>query len=67
MVTEPNTTVGDRIDRPFTVSNDILSDGEALRARVEREGYLFLRGLIDTEAILATRREGRKKKKRRGR
>jgi ectoine hydroxylase-related dioxygenase (phytanoyl-CoA dioxygenase family) len=56
MVTEPTPNVDDRIDRPFTLSNRILTAGEALRTRMEQDGYLFMRGLIDREAILATRR-----------
>ena len=42
--------------RPFTESNDILGDSAALRRRADRDGYLFLRDLVDKEAILATRR-----------
>jgi len=43
--------------QPFTVSNDLLHDGDGLRARMEREGYLFFRGLIPKEEIAAARKE----------
>jgi hypothetical protein len=43
--------------RPFTISNDALSDGNELRTRMRRDGYLFLRGLIAPEATLEVRRE----------
>lgn len=38
-------------------SNDIWHDGEAMRARMADEGYLFFRGLIDREVVLEARRE----------
>lgn len=38
-------------------SNDILDSGEALRQRMKEDGYLFLRGVLDREAVLGTRRE----------
>ena len=38
-------------------SNDILNDAEALRTRMEAEGYLFFRGLIDPDVVLEARRE----------
>jgi len=37
-------------------SNDALSDFDELRSRIAEDGYLFLRGLIDRDAVL----EGRK-------
>jgi ectoine hydroxylase-related dioxygenase (phytanoyl-CoA dioxygenase family) len=42
---------------PFMVSNEIVSDARGLCARVREDGYLFFRGLISKEAILAVRRE----------
>src|SRR5438067_10652352 len=42
---------------PFAVSNDLLHDAAALRARMASEGYLFFRGLGPTEKILAARRD----------
>src|SRR5437016_7306353 len=42
---------------PFSVSNDLLPDAGALRARVASDGYLFFRGLGPTEKILAARRD----------
>lgn len=42
---------------PFRVSNDVLHDPAALRARAEREGYLFLKDLVDHGQILETRRD----------
>jgi hypothetical protein len=42
---------------PFDVSNDLLNNGEALRGRMNAQGYLFFRGLVSLEPILAARRE----------
>ncbi len=42
---------------PFVDSSDIRDDGEVLRQRADRDGYLFLRGLVDKEAILQARRD----------
>jgi ectoine hydroxylase-related dioxygenase (phytanoyl-CoA dioxygenase family) len=39
----------------MTASNDLLSDNDALRARLEDEGYLYFKELIDRERILALR------------
>jgi ectoine hydroxylase-related dioxygenase (phytanoyl-CoA dioxygenase family) len=41
---------------PFLESNDALEDPDELRARMQRDGYLFIRGLIDTAAIREVRR-----------
>ena len=41
----------------MTVSNDLLGDPQALRARLEDEGYLYLRGVIDRDRILGLRGE----------
>jgi len=38
-------------------SNDILADTEALRARLEEDGYLLIRGFHDREQVLQARRE----------
>jgi hypothetical protein len=40
----------------FLDSTDLLEDGPALRDRMARDGYLFLRGLLPAEAVLAVRR-----------
>jgi ectoine hydroxylase-related dioxygenase (phytanoyl-CoA dioxygenase family) len=41
----------------MTVSNDLLGDRGALHARLRDEGYLYLRGLIDRDRVLAVRGE----------
>ncbi|MBI1927782.1 phytanoyl-CoA dioxygenase family protein [Candidatus Poribacteria bacterium] len=38
-------------------SNDIVDDATALRQRIAEDGYLFLRGVLDKEVVLAARRE----------
>jgi ectoine hydroxylase-related dioxygenase (phytanoyl-CoA dioxygenase family) len=38
-------------------SADLARDASALRARMEEEGYLFLRGWLDRDEVLAARRE----------
>lgn len=38
-------------------SNDILTDQEALQARAERDGYIFIRGLIDRSLVMKAREE----------
>lgn len=43
--------------KPFVESSALLGDGEAVRARVRRDGYLFLRGLIPRDDLLALRRD----------
>jgi ectoine hydroxylase-related dioxygenase (phytanoyl-CoA dioxygenase family) len=40
----------------FLVSNDALNSPEELKNRAKRDGYLFFRGLINKDAILAVRR-----------
>ena len=42
---------------PFVESNDIRENTEALRRRADRDGYIFLRDVVDNEAILETRRD----------
>jgi hypothetical protein len=39
----------------FLDSTDLIADAAALRHRAEREGYLFLRGLLPREAVLGLR------------
>ena len=39
----------------FIDSSDLLHDGAALRVRLERDGYLFIRGLLPSETIRAVR------------
>ncbi len=39
--------------QPFTDSTDLLSDGAALGARMRRDGYLFLRGVLPTDTVRA--------------
>lgn len=41
----------------MTDSSSLLPDGAALRKRLAEDGYLFLRGVIDRERIIAARRE----------
>ena len=41
----------------FRVSNDVLGDGEALRGRLAEEGYVFLRGVMDRDKLMALRGE----------
>lgn len=38
-------------------SNDIMDNQEALRARIEEDGYLLIRGFHERERILAARRQ----------
>jgi hypothetical protein len=39
----------------FLDSTAVLNDGGALRVRLERDGYLFIRGLLPAQAILTVR------------
>ena len=39
--------------QPFTDSTELLGDPEALRARFGQDGYLFLRGVVDDDAVAA--------------
>ncbi|MFN8442938.1 MAG: phytanoyl-CoA dioxygenase family protein [Caldilineaceae bacterium] len=36
---------------PFQISNDLLDQPDALRARMQQEGYLFFRGLLPAAAV----------------
>src|SRR5882757_7644669 len=40
---------------PFLVSNELLVDAHALRERMDREGYLFFRGVGPKDKIAAAR------------
>jgi ectoine hydroxylase-related dioxygenase (phytanoyl-CoA dioxygenase family) len=42
---------------PFRVSNGLIDDESSLRARLENDGYLFLRGIAPKDRILTVRRE----------
>ena len=42
---------------PLVDSSDMSKDGEALRRRADRDGYLFLRDWVDGESVLAARRD----------
>ena len=42
---------------PFTVSNELLDQPEKLREQAQQDGYLFFRGLIDTDSIYNLRRD----------
>jgi hypothetical protein len=39
----------------FLDSTELLSDGRALRARLDRDGYVFIRGLLPAQTILSVR------------
>jgi hypothetical protein len=39
----------------FLDSSGLLNDGHALRVRLDRDGYLFIRDLLPARAILAVR------------
>jgi len=43
--------------KPFTDSSDLLSDSDALAARVQRDGYLFVKGLLPRETVVDLRRQ----------
>ncbi|MBT6588118.1 MAG: hypothetical protein HOO02_04350 [Rhodospirillaceae bacterium] len=38
------------IMQPFMDSTDIINDGAALAERMDKDGYLFIRGLVPAEA-----------------
>lgn len=50
-------TVAEDILAPFCDSTDAAADGPQLRSRFERDGYVFLRGIVPETAIQAARRE----------
>src|SRR6201985_3774742 len=39
----------------FLDSTGLLNDGRALRTRLDRDGYLFIRNLLPSQAILTVR------------
>ncbi len=41
--------------RDFLDSTELLDNGPALAERLQRDGYLFLRGLLERDAVLAVR------------
>jgi hypothetical protein len=41
---------------PFEDATELLSDPSALRARADRDGFLFFRGLLDPDAVRDVRR-----------
>ncbi len=43
--------------RAFTDSTDLAQDGPALAARIARDGYLFIRGLLPRPDVLEVRRQ----------
>jgi ectoine hydroxylase-related dioxygenase (phytanoyl-CoA dioxygenase family) len=43
--------------KPFVDSTSIVSNPEALRARIREDGYLFLHGIASREKLVALRRE----------
>jgi hypothetical protein len=43
--------------KPFVDSTELAGDGPALAARMARDGYLFVRGLLPREAVLDVRRQ----------
>ena len=58
--TVQNVIVKDNDKKPVTATFEdaapLLSDPEALRARAERDGLLFFRGLLEPETVLGLRR-----------
>ena len=42
---------------PFVDSSELKGDGEAIRRRADRDGYLFLRDIVDKQAVLEARRD----------
>lgn len=45
------------IDEQLAEANEVVGDAEAMRERLNADGYLFLRQVIDTEATTKLRRE----------
>src|SRR5688500_15924341 len=42
---------------PMDTANELLGDSEALRGRMEEDGYLLIRGLIDPDRLAGVRQE----------
>ena len=36
---------------PFLDSTDVVDDGSELKHRLDREGYLFIRGLLSADVV----------------
>jgi Phytanoyl-CoA dioxygenase (PhyH) len=47
----------DRMIRPFTDSSGLIADGAALAARMRRDGYLFLPGLLPRDDVATVQRQ----------
>ena len=43
--------------QPFYDATPLLGDAEALRARMRRDGYLFIRNLLPRDAIATVQRQ----------
>jgi len=43
--------------KKFTDSTDVLMNGPALAERLDRDGYIFLRGVLPRDEIMALRRQ----------
>ena len=43
--------------QPFTNSSHLIPDGAALAARMQRDGYLFLPGLLPRDDVTAVQRQ----------
>jgi ectoine hydroxylase-related dioxygenase (phytanoyl-CoA dioxygenase family) len=43
--------------KPFVDSTDVFMNGAALTERLDRDGYLFLRGVLPRDEVLAVRRQ----------
>jgi ectoine hydroxylase-related dioxygenase (phytanoyl-CoA dioxygenase family) len=41
----------------LTVSNSLLDNPELLRQRLQQDGYLYLRGIVDRQAVMALRND----------
>jgi ectoine hydroxylase-related dioxygenase (phytanoyl-CoA dioxygenase family) len=65
MLTVPTrlTTLGHEVDTSpdafgeLVASNDLLDDPPALRQRMDEQGYIFLRGYLDRDHVMAAREE----------
>lgn len=42
---------------PMRASNELLGDPEALRARMDEESYLYLKGVLDTDKVQSLRKD----------
>ncbi len=46
--------------KPFFVANSLLDDTQALRARLEEDGYLFFKSVIPADALREVHRDFRR-------